>query len=359
MRGWSAILAGTIAAAVGAGIAGPHLAKTGLTPLAIAGAVALLAGVVLVVGGSTILVRARRGWRRFAVVPLVLVFVYVCAWTLVQAVAATNVPHMPMAIAAGSLDSSAEDVTFETRDHVTLSGWFVPSRNGAAVVVAHGAGSTRASVRAHAEVLARHGFGVLAFDARGHGRSEGRAMDFGWYGDEDVGAAVAFVRGRPGVDANRIGAVGLSMGGEEVIGAAATNPGIRAVVAEGATARTRSDKAWLSDEFGARGWLQEQLESVTYGVADLLTAAHPPVSLRHAVATAAPKPVLLITAGKVTDEERAARYIRAGSPGTVEVWSVAGAGHTQGLATRPREWEHRVTAFLESALLTPHDTFTP
>ena len=111
---------------------------------------------------------------------------------------------------------------------MTLSGWFVPSRNGAAVVVADGAGSTRASVRAHAEVLAWHGFGVLAFDARGHGRSEGRAMDFGWYGDEDVGAAVAFVRGRPGVDANRIGAVGLSMGGEEVIGAAATNPGIRA-----------------------------------------------------------------------------------------------------------------------------------
>ena len=184
-------------------------------------------------------------------------------------------------------------------------------------------------------------------------------MDFGWYGDEDVGAAVAFVRGRPGVDANRIGAVGLSMGGEEVIGAAATNPGIRAVVAEGATARTRSDKAWLSDEFGVRGWLQEQLEGVTYGLADLLTAAHPPVSLRHTVASAAPKPVLLITAGKVTDEARAGRYIRAGSPATVEVWSVPGAGHTQGLATRPREWEHRVTAFLESALLTPHDTFTP
>ena len=236
----------------GPGLRGLTSPKTGLTPLAIAGAVALLAGVVLVVGGSTILLHTRRGWRRFAVVPLVLVFVYVCAWTLVQAVAATNAPHMPVAIAAGSFDSSAEDVTFETRDHVTLSGWFIPSRNGAAVVVADGAGSTRASVRAQAEVLARHGFGVLAFDARGHGRSEGRAMDFGWYGDEDVDAAVAFVRGRPGADANRIGAVGLSMGGEEVIGAAATNPGIRAVVAEGATARTRSDKAWLSDEFGVR-----------------------------------------------------------------------------------------------------------
>jgi pimeloyl-ACP methyl ester carboxylesterase len=32
-------------------------------------------------------------------------------------------------------------------------------------------------------VLAEHGYGVLLFDARGHGLSEGTAMDFGWYGD--------------------------------------------------------------------------------------------------------------------------------------------------------------------------------
>jgi uncharacterized protein len=45
-------------------------------------------------------------------------------------------------------------------------------------------------------VLARHGYGVLLFDARGHGRSEGRAMDFGWFGDLDVSAAVSFLVAR-------------------------------------------------------------------------------------------------------------------------------------------------------------------
>ena len=50
------------------------------------------------------------------------------------------------------------------------------------------------------------------------------------------------------------------MGGEEAIGASASNDLIRAVVAEGATARTAADKGWLSDEYGLRGVLQEQIE---------------------------------------------------------------------------------------------------
>ena len=160
---------------------------------------------------------------------------------------------------------------------MALSGWYVPSRNGAAVVLLHGAGSTRSAVLAHAVVLADHGFGVLLYDARGHGRSQGRAMDFGWYGDLDVAAAVDFVAGRSGVQPGKIAAVGLSMGGEEALGAAACDPRIRAVVAEGATTRVAGDKAWLSDVHGVRGWVQEQLDRAMYATADVLTAASPPV----------------------------------------------------------------------------------
>src|SRR5206468_1520008 len=83
-------------------------------------------------------------------------------------------------------------------------------------------------------------------DARGHGRSAGRAMDFGWYGDADVQGAVTFLGAQPDVRDGRIAAVGLSMGGEEAIGAAATDPRIRAVVAEGATGRVAADNDWLS-----------------------------------------------------------------------------------------------------------------
>src|SRR5438045_978113 len=83
----------------------------------------------------------------------------------------------------------------------------------AAAVLLHGASSTRSNVLAHADVLARHGFGVLLFDARGHGRSGGRAMELGWYGDRDIAAAVSYLEARTDVARGRIGAVGMSMGG--------------------------------------------------------------------------------------------------------------------------------------------------
>ena len=64
----------------------------------------------------------------------------------------------------------------------------------------------------------------------------------------------------------------------------------------------------------------------------------------------APRPVLLITAGSVADEGRAAARIRQAAPGTVQVWTVDEADHVAGLATAPAAWGRRFTAFLEDTL---------
>ena len=273
-----------------------------------------------------------------AVVALVIL-----TFSLGQAVAATNIPRPHLAsVTPADRGLAFRDVTFQATDAVTLSGWYIPSRNGAAVVLLHGAGSTRSNVLDHAVVLARHGYGVLLYDARGHRRSAGRAMDFGWFGDRDIGGAVRFLEHQPDVNAGRIGAVGMSMGGEQAIGAAAGIGTIRAVVAEGATTRVADDKDWLSDEFGISGALTEAVDRLTYAFADLLTSAGPPVALHDAVRAAAPRPVLLIAAGDEPDEPRAGRYIRSGSPQTVELWVVRNTSHTQALRTHPQSWEDRV-----------------
>ena len=78
-------------------------------------------------------------------------------------------------------------------------------------------------------------------------------MDFGWYGDRDVNGAVQFVARQADVGNGRILAVGLSMGGEEAIGAAASNPRICGVVAEGATGRTAADRAGSPVRTGSGG----------------------------------------------------------------------------------------------------------
>ncbi len=347
----ASVLLGTVATPVGATIAYSYLQRTGLSPRAGGGVLTFAGGMALLVAGAVVLVVAARGRRRLLAVPIALVAASVVVLPIYPAVYATNVPRPALgSVTPAHRGLSFVDAAFTTSDGVRLSGWYIPSTDGSAVVLLHGASSTRSHVLDQAVVLARHGFGVLLFDTRGHGRSGGRAMDFGWYGDTDVAAAVTWLAGRPDVDAGRIGAVGLSMGGEEAIGALARDPRIRAVVAEGATNRTSADKAWLADEYGLRGRIQLGIEWLTYALTDLLTAARPPISLRDAVVAAAPRPVLLIAAGAVADEQRAGEAIAAASPSSVELWVVPGAGHTGGLRTRPEEWARRVSGFLARAL---------
>jgi cephalosporin-C deacetylase-like acetyl esterase len=59
-------------------------------------------------------------------------------------------------------------VTFRTSDGLRPRGWYIPSRNGAAVISFPG----RNGPQRQARMLARHRYGVLLFDRRGEGRSE-------------------------------------------------------------------------------------------------------------------------------------------------------------------------------------------
>jgi fermentation-respiration switch protein FrsA (DUF1100 family) len=351
----AAVAAGLLGVSVGVGVGAMHVVKEGEPTVAMAGSICLVAGLTLLVGGATWLVQSMRSrWRRWLAGAALVVTAFALVFPTWPAFYVTNVPRPSLGSATPADHGLAfREVRFSTPDAVRLSGWYIPSRNRAAVVVLHGASSTRSSVLAQSVVLARRGYGVLLYDARGHGRSQGRAMDFGWYGDDDVSGAVSYLQSQSEVDPRRVAAVGLSMGGEEVIGALGQDPRLRAAVAEGATARTGADLEWLSDAYGARGWLTELWQGcLEYGLTDLLTDASPPTSLHHAAALSSPRRLLLITAGDVSAEQEAAAYIRSAAPESVDVWRVAGAGHTRGLQTSPRAWERRVLRFLDAALLT-------
>jgi dienelactone hydrolase len=160
-------------------------------------------------------------------------------------------------------------------------------------------------------------------------------MDFGWFGDLDIEAAVSFLVAQAGVDPDRIGVLGLSMGGEEAIGAASYDPRIAVVVAEGASARTEEDKTWLQDEHGWRGWVQLKLEWLQYAVADLVSPATKPQALATSAEEMAPRPLLLVTAGERPDEGHAARFIQSTAGEHVMVWTVPDADHIEGLDVAP------------------------
>jgi len=312
------------------------------------GLIALGVGFVMSWAGVSRVTHGLRAPVRLGVSVLLVLGAALSVWTLAPGVIATNVPPTPTGLSPEDYGMSVEDVVFATTDGVEIAAWYVPSRSGLAVVLRHGAGTNASSVLPHAQVLARNGYGVLITDARGHGRSGGVAMDFGWYGNLDIAAALSYLRTRPDVDPTGVAVVGMSMGGEEAIGAFGADPRVAAVVAEGATARTDADKSWLSDVYGIRGWIQQRLEWVQYTFTDLLTPASKPESLASSASRAAPRPLLLIAGGETPDEMNAASHIQRG--GNVAVWVVPGAGHVAGIETAPDEWEQRVIGFLDAAL---------
>lgn len=349
-----AFVAGAVLLAAGAGLGLRHLLVEGSTRTTWIG-FALLAGGLLVTAwaGVRLLGRVRRRWW-LLVVPGLLLVLGLAGWTVGLGVMASIAPRPALGErtpADAGLDY--RPVTFPAGDGIRLSGWWVPSRNGAGVVLLHGAGSTRTAVLDQAAVLARAGYGVLLLDARGHGESGGTGMDFGWWGESDLRGAVDAVLAQPDVTLDRVGLVGLSMGGEEAIGAAGLDDRVGAVVAEGATNRVFADKAYL-EEYGWRGRVQQGVDWLTYGVAGLLTTAPEPDSLRASVSAAAsrsdPPLFLLITGGRVADEGYAAARLRAAAPSLVEIWTVPEAGHIGGLRADPAEWETRVVGFLGGAL---------
>lgn len=349
------LLTGLIALAAGVGLGPRHYAEEGLTATAATGVVLLVAGAALVVWGTVrVLASIRRRWWTPAVL-LVLVATFLSSWTLGQAVAAAYAPRPELGERTpADLGVAFRDVTFPSGDGVELAGWYVPTRNGAAVALMHGAGSTRSGELEHAAVLAEHGYGVLLFDARGHGESQGRSMDFGWYGEDDASGAVDFLAGEPGVGAGRIALVGTSMGGEQAIGAAGADRRVAAVVAEGATNRVAADRGYLEAAYGARGAVQQRIDAVTYWFTDLLSDAPRPLPLRDSVSIATsrsdPTAFLLIAAGDRRDESLAADYVQQRGNGLVQIWTVPEAGHTEALETAPDEWEERVLDFLDDSL---------
>jgi len=222
---------------------------------------------------------------------------------------------------------------------------YIPSRNGAAVIAFPG----RAGPQAHARMLARHGYGVLLFDLRGDGESQGDPNGFGWDSENDVMAAVAYLNQRPDVDPRRIGGLGLSVGGELLLQTAAHSHDLRAVVSEGAGSRSIGEDL---ERPGADNWL------VSFPIAAMISAGSalfsntpPPPHLKDLVGRIAPRSVFLIytTHGVDTEDLNPQYYEAAGEPKAI--WKIPEAGHTGGLTARPQEYEQRVIAFFDRALL--------
>lgn len=153
----------------------------------------------------------------------------------------------------------------------------------AGVVICHGAGSAKESHFDFARSAREYGIAALAYDARGHGRSEGDLGPTAWH---DALAMCDVLRSATG--APEVALRGSSMGGFTAIGAASLAGGAVAAVAAICPAteegllrglRTGRLEGFTADREAIEPWLES-------------------VSIRDAAASLAPETALLLMHAK-------------------------------------------------------------
>jgi fermentation-respiration switch protein FrsA (DUF1100 family) len=130
-------------------------------------------------------------------------------------------------------DIPFQNVELTTSDGIKLAAWYTPpatESSGAVILVAHGYNDNRPE--SIYVLLAKHGYGVLAWDFRAHGQSGGDTCTLGYYEQLDAEAALDFALSQP--DVKHIGAWGGSMGAATVILTASKHPEIEALVSDSA-----------------------------------------------------------------------------------------------------------------------------
>jgi pimeloyl-ACP methyl ester carboxylesterase len=250
-------------------------------------------------------------------------------------------------ITEADLGRPYEDVTLTTRDGLELSAWYVPSQNTAAVVT-----YPRAWTIPQARLLARHGYGVLLVDPRGYGESQGDPNAYGWRSARDVEAAVAWLRRRPEVRRRRIGGLGLSVGGEAMLEAAARSRRLKAVVVEGVGIRSVRESLLRRGPSILEKVLQYPQDLVQTVAVWVLSGDDVPMSLRNAALLIGPRAVLFVYGeeGQAVEKAVTPVYYEAALP-TKEIWVVPGAGHTGGIEAEPDLYEQVVIGFFDRILL--------
>ncbi|NJK77020.1 MAG: alpha/beta hydrolase [Microcoleus sp. SU_5_6] len=132
-------------------------------------------------------------------------------------------------------ESKPEEVSILTSDNKKIAGWYINSQKSDKIVIlVHGLNSSRTFEFAgkfseFGAEMNRQGFSILMIDLRGHGQSSDSRLTFGIAERKDIIAAVNWLK-QKGFKPQKIGVLGVSMGSASVIGAAADDPDIAAIV---------------------------------------------------------------------------------------------------------------------------------
>jgi dipeptidyl aminopeptidase/acylaminoacyl peptidase len=236
-------------------------------------------------------------------------------------------------------------ISFVSVEGLHFAGWYVPSKNRAAVIITHGTNSDRASMLPEIRLLAEAGFGVLAFDWPGLGESEGPIL-WGAGARDALSAAIDWVSARAGVDGDRIGGLGFSIGGFVLTQVAATDRRLRAIALESTPS---SFDAYIRVNYTRWRFLSEWPARWALRGSDLFSIDKSPIRL---IGDISPRPLLII--GESDDPEIPSSMTQALFGAAREpksLWFIRGAQHGGYAQVAGAEYAVRLRKFFTDNLL--------
>lgn len=240
------------------------------------------------------------------------------------------------------------EVTFESRDRLTLFGRFLPSRNGATILVLHGLGSASNNMLIYAEFLAQAGFGVFMIDLRAHGSSDGDTSTYGLREADDVAGAVDYLLHRIDVNGQRIGVLGISLGAQAALRGALKTEHLRALVLEGLNPSNLSDHGGRPQSLVR--WLNYPANWLYYKLYHFMAGGQA-AGVLEVIGRIAPRPVLLIASGAADIYFNRLFYRAAREP--KELWELPEGEHGAAILKDSQAYIQRVVGFFNRTLLEP------
>jgi fermentation-respiration switch protein FrsA (DUF1100 family) len=255
----------------------------------------------------------------------------------------------PTAVNTLSADFPVEPVQIPVsapsrEENSSVHGWLAQGvRGGGAVLLVHSIRSNRVEMMSRAQFLNEQGYTVLLIDLQAHGETPGDRITFGVRESEDVEAAAAYLRNSfPG---ERIAAIGVSLGAAAIV--LAKNPlrldavvleSLHPTIKEAVENRLRLHLGQVGPVFSPL--LLSQLSFRLNTSPDELN----PIS-RIGDLNA---PLLLIsgTDDRHTTVAEAERLFNAARQ-PKEIWIVPGGGHFNMHAYAGKEYEDRISDFLQ------------
>jgi dipeptidyl aminopeptidase/acylaminoacyl peptidase len=225
-----------------------------------------------------------------------------------------------------------KEISIPTKNNKNLYGWWVPAENPTnenkpTIMLVHGWSRNVDRAMSFIKRLHPAGYNLLAFDSRCHGRSDDDKFSSMVKFMEDIHASIDYSEKLPNVDINRIGILGLSIGGASSIYAASFDSRIKSVVTVGAFSHPTKV---MGDEFKKRKipyfpFVWFIFKYMEFRIGENFDNLAPSRNIIKSDAS-----IFLIHGVDDTTVpiEQADELFKAGNPDNVKLWKIEDKGHS-------------------------------